>query len=85
MTLVTAKKKYARKTKTMGPNWKKGVTDKVDIYAKAMADFLGIPAIRASRKDAWASGTKDVTAEDFASAVKGKEEKWARRLVEAFK
>lgn len=83
-TLALAKKKYARKTATMGENWKKGVTDKADTYAKYMAEFLGIPAIRGSRKEAWSAGTRDVTAEDFKNAVAGKETKWADKLVGAF-
>jgi len=83
-TLETAKKSYERASKYMGANWKKGVTDKADVYAKEMASFLGLPRINPARKEKWSSGVADVTAEDFSKAVRGKADKWARRLREAF-
>jgi len=82
-TIALAKKKYARKTATMGPNWKKGVEGKGPIYGKGMADFLGVATIRPARIEAYTAGTGAVSAEDFSAAVRGKEEKWERRLKEA--
>lgn len=83
-TLETAMKKWARKMKTAGTRWKKGVTDKTDAFAKGLARFLGLPDISDAKKTAWSEGVGSITAEDFARAVSGKEEKWARRLKEAF-
>jgi hypothetical protein len=82
--LPLAKKKYADKMKTRGPVWKKRVTGKEEVYAKAVADFLGIPSISTEKKELYKAGIDRVSAEDFAKAVEGKEEKWARRLIEAF-
>lgn len=84
-TIETAKKKYAEKMSRAGPKWKKNVTDKTPRYAREMASFLGLPDISAEKKEAWASGVGRVTAEDYATAVRGKEVKWAERLVEAFR
>jgi len=83
-TLELAKKKWARKMARVGARWKKAVTDKTEAFAKGMARFLGIPDISAEKKTAWSEGVGAVTAEDFAKAVKGKEDKWATRLKEAF-
>jgi hypothetical protein len=82
--LEIAKKKWARKMERAGPRWKKGVTDKSSEYAKRMAEFLGIPSISGEKVEAYRSGVGAVTAEDFASAVRGKETKWAEKLREAF-
>lgn len=83
-TLELAKKKYADKMARAGPRWKKAVTDKVSVFAREMADFLGLPDIRADMKDAWSEGVGRVSADDFGEAVAGKETKWAERLREAF-
>ena len=83
--LEMAKKHYKAKTKVMGKHWKERVTGKESIYAKNMAEFLGIPSISTDRVEAWKAGTDAVSAEDFTKIVTGKEDKWARRLLEAFK
>jgi len=83
-TLDLAKGKWARKMEGAGKRWKSGVTGKVDEWASAMASFLNIPSISAEKKSAWAKGIESVSAEDFAKAVRGKADKWARKLKEAF-
>jgi len=85
-TLKLAKKKYARKMKTAGRRWKKGVTDKGSEYRKGLANFFGVSpeSIDDDRVKAYTAGVDDVSAEDFQKAVEGKEEKWAKRLKEAF-
>jgi len=84
-TLELAKKKWARKMARAGPIWKKHVTGKEDDYAKGMGDFLGITVpVTHERVRSWKEGVDDVSAEDFAAAVRGKEDKWAERLKEAF-
>lgn len=82
-TIALAKKKYARKTEVMGPNWKAGVKGKGPEYNKGMAAFLGVATIKATREAAYTAGTGAVSAADFTATVKGKEDKWERRLVEA--
>lgn len=81
-TLATAKEKYAYKMSKAGPVWKSGVTDKSDEYSKGVSDFIGRPT-NPAKVEAWRAGTDRITAEKFAEAVRGKEDKWARRLVEA--
>lgn len=83
-TLSLAEKKWSRKMENAGVKWKKGVTGKVDTWATAMADFLGIPDISPEKKKAFAEGIGAVTPEDFQTAVKGKADYWARKLKEAF-
>ncbi|MFQ6055180.1 MAG: hypothetical protein ACE5KE_00305 [Methanosarcinales archaeon] len=83
-TIALAQKKWERKMATAGPRWKKGVTDAVGRFASGMARFLGISDISPEKKTAWSEGTGAVSAEDFASAVKGKGPKWAERLKSAF-
>jgi len=67
-----------------GTRWKSHISGKVDEWAKGLANFLGLPDISAEKKEAWKEGVDAVTAEDFSRAVKGKAEKWARKLKEAF-
>ena len=84
-TLELAKRKWARKMARAGPIWKRRVTDKSDEYAKGMSDFLGITVpVTHERVRNWKEGVDAVSADDFAAAVRGKEDKWADRLKEAF-
>ena len=78
-----AQGKYARKTATMGTNWKRGVTGKGGEYCKGVADFIGVKSCNKARESAWTSGVDAVSASDFGTAVRGKEDKWARRYREA--
>jgi len=75
-----AKKKWERKVK--GDKWKKGVTGKEDEFCRGVAEFLGVPTCNPDRMTAFREGVDAVTASDFDAAVKGKEEKWARRYKE---
>jgi len=75
-----AKKKYRRKVK--GEVWKKGVTGKESEYCKGVAEFLGVSTCNPERLQAYREGIAEVSAADFDAAVKGKEEKWARRYRE---
>jgi len=84
-TLATAKAKWARKMAVAGPRWKRNVTDKSGAYASGMATFLGIPTIATNRVEAWKAGVGAITADDFAAAVRGKEDKWERKLLDAFR
>lgn len=83
-TLELAKSKWARKMEKAGPKWKKAVTGKEDVYARELARFLGLPSINAEKVEAYRTGVGSVTAEEFASAVRGKETKWAEKLRSAF-
>lgn len=83
-TIELAQKKYGEKMPKKGPVWKKAVTDKVGVYARELARFLGITDISSAKKEAWSSGVGRVSAEDFAKAVTGKEIKWAEKLKSAF-
>ena len=84
-TLETAKRKWARKMANAGPRWKQAVSGKAAEYARGMGQFLGISISTTHPKvQAWQEGVDAVSPEDFQRAVAGKEEKWARRLREAF-
>lgn len=83
-TLGIAEKKWTRKMEDAGVKWKSSVTGKTDEWAKGMANFLGISDINPSKKEAYTKGIEAVTPEDFAKAVSGKADKWARKLKEAF-
>lgn len=81
-TLDLAKRKWARKMRDAGPRWKAGVTGKADEYASGLGQFAGVttgPTLPAHYRE----GVDAVSPEDFASAVAGKEERWASRLREA--
>jgi len=82
-TLELAKKKWERKMEKAGPRWKKGVTNKQSAYAEGVARFLGVSPAEIGKDDDWQEGVNRVSAEDFAAAVRGKGDKWARRLKEA--
>jgi hypothetical protein len=79
-TIETAKKKWARKVK--GEKWKRGVTGKESEYCSGVAEFLGVGTCNPERAAAWREGVDSVSAADFDKAVRGKEEKWARRYRE---
>jgi|GEM_PF-4252168 len=79
-----AKRKWAEKMANAGTRWKAGVTDKRDAYKRGLELFAGVTAGN-TLADNYKRGVDLVTAEDFQSAVRGKEEKWASRLVEAIK
>jgi len=79
-TLETAKKKWARKVK--GEKWKAGVTGKEDAFCKGIAEFLGTGTCNPEVMANYREGVAAVSAADFDAAVRGKEEKWARRYRE---
>jgi len=82
-TLALAKKKWARKMRDAGTKWKKGVTGKGSAYGKGLATFLGVTSISPEVVRRYTEGIEAVTPEEFQSAIRGKEDKWARRLREA--
>jgi len=84
-TLDMAKRAWADKMKLSGPRWKTGVAGKANEWKKSIAQFLGVGegSIDPTRVSAYTAGTERVTAEDFARAVHGKEEKYGRKLVDA--
>jgi len=79
-----AKAKWARKMAKAGPKWRKGIEEAVreDLYRKGLALFSG-QTPGAEMATNWAEGVLQVTAEQFQEAVKGKEEKWATKLLRA--
>jgi len=81
MSLELAKKKWARKVR--GDRWKQGVTGKEDSYCRGIAEFLGVATCNPIRMQRWREGVDAVSAADFDAAVRGKEEKWARKYKEA--
>jgi hypothetical protein len=81
-TLSLAKEKWARKMRDAGARWKAGVSGKGDEYRKGLGLFAGVTA-GATMPSHWTEGTEAVTPEEFASAVRGKEDKWASKLAEA--
>jgi hypothetical protein len=81
-TIELAKRKWARKMKDAGPRWKKGVTDKTEAYKKGLALFSGV-TVGPTMPSHWKEGVDAVSPEDFAKAVAGKEDIWARKLSEA--
>lgn len=85
-TLALAKKKYARKMRNAGSKWKRAVTGKGPAYREGLARFFGVSpeSIDETRVSAYTAGVEAVSAEDFQAAVSGKEEKWAKRMKEAF-
>jgi hypothetical protein len=85
-TLESAKAKWARKMADAGPKWYDGVKDKGDDYCKGMADFLGTTPdyCMRTKSDLYTKGVDAVGASGFGAAVSGKEEKWAKKLKEAF-
>jgi hypothetical protein len=79
-TIETAKKKWARKVK--GDKWKRGVTGKESDFCSGVAEFLGVGTCNPDVLTAYREGIADVSAADFDAAVRGKEEKWAKRYRE---
>lgn len=84
-TLEMAKAAWADKMKLSGPRWKAGVAGKGAEWKKSIAAFLGVSeaSVDPTRVTAYTAGTERVSAEDFARAVEGKEEKYGRKLVDA--
>ncbi|RLF78770.1 hypothetical protein DRN32_06320 [Thermococci archaeon] len=82
-TITSAKKKWGAKMPLKGPAWKKGVETAIkgDHYSKGLKEFLEGREPNPEIVKMWKEMTGKVTAEDFASAVRGKEEKWARRYL----
>lgn len=78
-TIALAQKRWESKMAKAGPRWKTGVADKTGAYKKAIGDFAGVPA-GPTMAGNWADGVGMVTAEDFATAVRGKGPKWAEKL-----
>jgi hypothetical protein len=78
-----AEKKWARKMATAGPRWKAHVTGKESAYCKGVAEFLGVATCSPEKMTAYREGVGAVSAEDFATAVRGKEAKWRARYTEA--
>ena len=77
-TLEMAKAKWARKTAGAGPKWKAGVTGKEGLYADGLRAFAG--GVGTTLPAHWADGVNSVSAEEFSSAVAGKESKYAEKL-----
>jgi hypothetical protein len=84
-TITLAKAKWASKMAKAGPKWKKGVEDAVrrDAWSKAYSLFLEGKPVNPEKIEAYKEGVGRVTAEAFQAAVRGKEEKWAERLIHA--
>jgi len=84
-TLEMAKKAWVEKMKLCGPRWKAGVAGKATEWKKSIAQFLGVSegSVDPTRVSAYTAGTDRVSAEDFAKAVAGKEEKYGRKLADA--
>lgn len=83
VTIRLAKEKWARKMAVAGPRWKSGVVGKGPEFCRGVADFFGVPTCNPAKQAAWEAGTGAVSAEEFAAAVRGKEDKWERKLREA--
>jgi hypothetical protein len=81
-TLSLAKAKWARKMRDAGAKWKRGVSGKEGLYREGLSKFSG-GAVGSTMPSHWAEGTGAVSEAEFASAVSGKEEKWASKLAEA--
>jgi len=80
-TLEMAKEKWARKTAGAGSRWKSGVTGKRESYAGGLRAFAG--GVGSSLPTKWEEGVNAVSAEQFSSAVSGKQDKYAAKLREA--
>lgn len=74
-TIESAKAKWEEKTPASAGKWKANSGNGSD-YASGVARFLGSPPSPAvvSR---YTGGVARVSAEDFASSIRGKGEKWA--------
>jgi hypothetical protein len=77
-TLEMAKAKWARKTAGAGPRWKAGVTGKESSYADGLRAFAG--SVGSTLPAHWAEGVDATSAEQFSSAIAGKENKYAEKL-----
>jgi len=86
MGLKAGKSKYARKTATMGDNWK-AMNPVMKSHYKSEMDKLareaGKTGVRASRVTAYETGLDATSADDFKAAVTGKEDKWYDNYVAA--
>lgn len=76
-----AQKKWETKTPARATAWKRAVTGKEDAYCRGLAEFMGLPC-NPERVSAYREGVGIVTAEDFATAVRGKGAKWRERYIE---
>lgn len=83
-TIEMAKKAWADKMRFAGPRWKAGVEAGKGFWKKGVAEFLGVSegSIDPTRVSAYEAGVGRVSADDFARAVSGKEEKYGRKLLE---
>jgi hypothetical protein len=77
-TLEMAKEKWARKTEGAGSRWKTGVTGKRGLYADGLRAFAG--GVGTTLPSHWEDGVNSVSAEQFSSAIAGKEGKYAEKL-----
>jgi hypothetical protein len=79
--LERAKKKWARKTAGKGTLWKERAEATTELACKNMAKFLGKSPDEISE---WCAAQREgiaaVSPEEFAAAVEGKAEKWARGM-----
>jgi hypothetical protein len=85
-TITLAKAKWARKMAKAGPRWKSGVEDAIkrDAYRKGLELFSeGKVKPGPTMYSNYVEGVGAVSAEAFQSAVRGKEDKWAERLLKA--
>lgn len=76
--LERAKKKWIRATAGKGAKWKEAAEAATETACAEMERFVGheVPEWCESQK----SGIEAVSAEEFAAAVEGKAEKWARGM-----
>jgi len=78
-----AAEKWARKMARAGPKWKSGVTGKESAFCRGVAEFIGVGTCDPAVSSAYAQGVGAVSAEEFQSAVAGKETKWKQKYIEA--
>ena len=82
----TAKKKWAGKMAVAGSKWK-GKVEKAaaeDRYTKGLERFVeGRVRVGSTMPTMWKEGVGRVSAEDFSKAVRGKEDYWETRLLDA--
>jgi len=79
-TLEGMKQKWARKMGVAGAKWKKGVEGKQGAFESGIQGVIGRPT---TKGPAWSAGVGAVSSSEFQSSVSGKEEKMARKYVEA--
>jgi len=86
MGIKAGKEKYARKTAVMGDNWARMKPIMKRHYKSEMdkrAREVGKPGLLPTREKAYNDGVEAVSADDFRSAVTGKEDKWYDNYVAA--